>query len=441
MKDFTENPKVRPNGRTGPVLPFHVMTKAAGARCNLACRYCYYLEKEPLLYPEPGMPRMDDATLECFVRDYIAAQPIGSPAVFAWQGGEPTLLGLGFYERAVALQKRHAGARRVQNAFQTNGTLLNDEWAAFFRREDFLVGISFDGPAALHDSYRVDRQGRATWSRVREGLSALRRHGVAFNTLTVVHRRNCNHALEIYAFLVKAGARHLQFIPLVERRPRPVDRARGLVHAAPPAGPEDLTPADRVAGVVTPETVPAGRYGDFLNTVFDHWVANDVGRVYVQQFESAFSAVCGSGPTICVHQARCGRSFALEHDGALYACDHYVYPEYRMGSIRETPLAELAEHPAGERLGDMKADLPAECLECPVLFACHGDCPKHRFVSTGPGRPGLSYLCGDYRSFFTHVQPAMRVMAALLQAGRAPAEIMRMGTTSPGKCGQFPSRA
>lgn len=408
----------------GAALPFHVMTKPVGARCNLECRYCYYLEKEPLLYPDKGVPRMDEATLEIFIRDYIAAQPAGNAAMFAWQGGEPTLLGLDYFKRVVELQRRHAGSRKVQNAFQTNGTLIDDRWAEFFRQEEFLVGISFDGPAALHDAYRVDRQGKATWEKVRAGLSALRRHGVAFNTLTVVHRRNCNHALEIYRFLTKAGARHLQFIPLVERRPGPADLARRLSHAAPPAARDELIPPELAAGAVTHESVPAGRYGAFLCAIFDHWVRRDVGRVFVQQFDSVLSATCGQGATICIHQPRCGRLFALEHDGNLYACDHYVYPEYLMGNIRATPLAELAEGSAGVRLGDLKADLPEQCLTCSVRFACHGDCPKHRFVSTGTGQPGLSYLCADYFNFFTHTGPAMRGMAGLLRRGRAPAEIM-----------------
>lgn len=406
-------------------LPFHVMTKPIGARCNLECRYCYYLEKEPLLYPDQGVPRMDDETLECFVRDYIAAQPPGADVVFAWQGGEPTLLGLDFFKRAVALQKHYAGSRKIQNAFQTNGTLLDDKWAAFFRAEDFLIGISFDGPGRLHDQYRVDRSGRPTWDKVRAGLSALRRHGVAFNTLTVVNRRNCNHALDVYRFLVDAGSRHLQFIPLVERRPRAADLDRHLAHSAPPTGPQDLVAPENIAESVTPECAPPGGFGKFLRTIFDHWVRHDVGRVFVQQFDSTLSAVYGMGPTVCVHQPRCGRALALEHNGNLYACDHYVYPEYRLGNIRETPIAELANGPAAARLGDLKADLSEQCRKCPVRFACNGDCPKHRFVSTGLGRPGLSYLCEDYHGFFTHVQPAMRAMAELLKMGRAPSEIMR----------------
>lgn len=412
--------------------PFHVMAKPIGARCNLACTYCYYLEKTALLHPpDSGALRMSDATLEVFVRDYIAAQPAGAEIIFAWQGGEPTLLGLDFFRRVVELQKYYAPGRTVQNAFQTNGTLLDDAWAAFFRAEKFLVGISFDGPKLLHDTYRVDRAERPTWDRVRAGLSALRRHAVQFNTLTVVNRRNCRHALEIYRFLVEAGSRHLQFIPLVERRPSSAEAARGLDHAAPPGVRTGLVAPDAVAEAMAPECAAPSRYGEFLRTIFDHWVQHDVGRVYVQQFDSALSSWLGRGAAICVHQEHCGRSLALEPDGSLYSCDHYVYPEYRLGDITTTPLVDLANGEAARRFGDAKADLPAACLACPVRFACHGDCPKHRFVSTGAGQPGLSYLCPDYLGFFQHIAPAMQTMVALLRAGRAPAEIMkgRYGTS------------
>ena len=406
-------------------LPFHVMAKPIGARCNLACKYCYYLEKEPLLYADRGVPRMDDATLETFVRDYIAAQPAGGDVIFAWQGGEPTLLGLAFFQRAVALQKRHAAGRTIQNALQTNGTLLDDCWGAFLRAERFLVGISFDGPTLLHDAYRVDRAGRPTWKRVRAGLSVLRRHGVDFNTLTVVNRRNAGHGLEVYRFLVEAGARHLQFIPLVERRPRAEDAARGLHHAPPPDHADDLVDPSAAALTVAPECAAPGRYGRFLCEIFDHWVRHDVGRVFVQQFESAFSAWVGQGPTVCVHQERCGRALALEHDGSVYSCDHYVYSAYRLGNLHETPLDELSRSPVAVRLGDAKASLPAACQACTYRFACHGGCPKHRFVRTAEGGPGLSHLCPDYRQFFAHIDPALRTMAHLLRSGRSPAEIMR----------------
>lgn len=408
--------------------PFHVMAKPMGARCNLACKYCYYLEKERAFYPETGVPRMSDATLERFIRDYIDAQPPTGEIHFAWQGGEPTLLGLETFRRIVAWQRAYAPGRVVQNALQTNGTLLDDAWGDFLHTENFLVGISIDGPRHLHDPYRIDAGGRPTWEKVMRGLRVLRRHKVEFNTLTVVHRRNCRHASVIYDFLVSEGSRHLQFIPLVERRPTAADSACGLHHAAPDE--TRLVSPGEAADAVSGETVPSGRFGAFLIEIFDRWVRRDVGRVYVQQFESAFSAQVGAGTTMCVFQQRCGRALAIEHDGTVYSCDHYVYPEHALGNIASASphsLAALANSPAADRLGDLKADLSARCRSCPVLACCHGDCPKHRFVAApGDGKP-LSYLCDDYLALFTHLQPAMQRMASLLRAGRAPAEIMRGG--------------
>jgi uncharacterized protein len=401
------------------------MAKPIGARCNLACRYCFYLEKEDALYPGAGVPRMSDATLERFVRDYLAAQP-GEEVNFAWQGGEPTLLGVEFFACAVALQRQYAAGRRVTNALQTNGTLLDDRWGEFLAREKFLVGLSLDGPRALHDAHRVDRGGRPTWARVMRGLRVLRRHGVEFNTLTVVHRSNFRQPREVYRFLRDEGSRFLQFIPLVERRPRPAEAAAGLAHGAPlPAGDGGLVPADRAEAEAAPECAPPGGYGEFLQGVFDGWVRRDVGRACVQTFDVALSAWLGQGAPLCVFQETCGRALALEHNGDVYACDHYVYPAHRLGNLHATPLADLGHGRAAERFGAAKADLPAVCRACPVRFVCHGDCPKHRFVAAGAGEPGVSYLCPSYRKFFAHIAPAMERMAALWRAGRAPAEIMR----------------
>lgn len=400
------------------------MAKPIGARCNLACKYCYYLEKERAFYPGAGVPRMSDATLERFIRDYIAAQPPDAEIDFAWQGGEPTLLGLETFRRIVAWQRAYAPGRVVNNALQTNGTLLDDAWGKFLRAENFLVGISLDGLRHLHDPYRIDAGGRPTWEKVMRGLRVLRRHRVEFNTLTVVHRRNSRHASAIYDFLVGEGSRHLQFIPLVERRPTAADTARGLHHAAPDAS-RLVSPAE-AAAAVSGETVPPGRFGAFLNEIFDHWVRRDVGRVFVQQFDSALSACAGAGATLCVFQERCGRALALEHDGNLYSCDHYVYPAHVLGNIATaspTALAELANSPAVARLGEQKAALSARCRACPVLRYCHGDCPKHRFVAApGDGAP-LSYLCDDYLAFFRHINPTMERMTVLLRAGRSPSEI------------------
>jgi uncharacterized protein len=403
------------------------MAKPIGARCNLACRYCYYLEKEALLYPRGAGTRMTDEMLERFVRDYIGAQPAEGTIDFAWQGGEPTLLGLDFFRRAVALQRHYACGRPVANALQTNGTLLDDAWGEFFARENFLVGISIDGSRAAHDANRVDRGQRPTWENVRRGVRVLRRHGVAFNTLTVVNRRNCREPVEIYDLLVGLGARHLQFIPLVERKPAADEAARGLAHASPATGSHEFVSAENLAASVSSQSVPSGRFGAFLCAIFDHWVRRDVGRVFVQQFDSALNSWVGLGPTSCVFQERCGRALALEHNGDVFACDHYVYPAFKLGNLAQTSLADLVNGQAAVRFGAAKADLPSRCRKCAVRFACNGDCPKHRFLRAGSGEPGVSYLCDDYRHFFSHIDPAMRFMANLLRLGRAPAEIMRSG--------------
>lgn len=411
--------------------PFHVMAKPIGARCNLECRYCYYLEKERAFYPDAGVPRMDDATLEAFVRDHIAAQPVDAEIHFAWQGGEPTLLGLDTFRRIVAWQRHHGPGRVIHNALQTNGTLLDDDWGGFLHEEKFLVGISLDGPRALHDAYRLDRGGRPTWEKVMAGLRVLRRHRVEFNTLTVVHRRNCRHPREVYDFLVSSGARHLQFIPLVERRADARDAARGLSHAVPGDPLHPPVSSAEAEFAASPHSLPPGRHGQFLRTLFDHWVRRDVGRVFVQQFESALNAWAVGEPTVCAHARRCGRAFALEHDGELYACDHYVYPGFSLGNLNRAPLARLANGAAADRFGAAKENLPARCVACPVRFACNGDCPKHRFVRAAEGEAPVSYLCGDYGRFFRHIDPAMRAMVALLAAGRPAAEIMRRPINLP----------
>ncbi|MGA2445554.1 MAG: anaerobic sulfatase maturase [Opitutaceae bacterium] len=404
--------------------PFHVMAKPMGARCNLACRYCFYLEKEPAYYPDAGVPRMNEATLEAFIRDYLASQP-GEEVNFTWQGGEPTLLGLEFFERVVSLQEQYAAGRRVTNSIQTNGVLLDDAWGAFLARHGFLVGLSLDGPRAMHDAYRLDRGGRPTWGKVMRGLRTLKRHRVQFNTLTVVHRRNYRHAHEVYEFLREEGSHFMQFIPLVERKARPADTAARLDHAPPPAGLVDLVPPEQAGPAAAPECVPREGYGEFLCAVFDRWVQRDVGRVFVQQFDAALGAWCGLGAGLCIFEERCGRALALEHNGDVYACDHYVYPAYRLGNVRTTPLADIGNGAAAARFGDAKANLPRVCRECPVRFVCNGDCPKHRFVRAGEGEPGVSYLCPSYLRFFTHIGPAIQGMAALLQAGRPAADIMQ----------------
>lgn len=386
-----------------PPLAFHVMLKPRGAICNLSCQYCYFLAKEGL-YPGSRF-RMADDLLEAFTRQYIAAQR--APEVtFAWQGGEPTLMGLDFFRRAVALQEQHRPpGMRVYNAFQTNGTTLDDEWCAFFREHGFLVGISLDGPRALHDCYRVDKGGQPTFDRVMAGLALLKKHGVEFNVLTTVHAANAGHPLDVYRFLRdEAGAQFIQFIPIVER-----DNAAGIQEG------------DRV----TARSVTAAQYGDFLIAVFDAWVRRDVGRVFVQIFDAALAAWSGGRPGLCVFEETCGHALAMEHNGDLYACDHFVEPRYRLGNVREERLINLVASPQQRRFGLDKRDaLPRCCRECAVRFVCNGGCPKDRFVRTPDGEPGLNYLCAGFKAFFSHIDAPMRFMAAELRARRPPANVM-----------------
>lgn len=398
-------------------VPFHVLAKPIGPRCNLDCTYCFYLEKARL-YPETHDFRMREDLLERYIRDYIESQP-GPEVNFAWQGGEPTLLRVGFFRQVVALQRRYAAGRQVTNALQTNGTLLDDEWGRFLREHGFLVGLSIDGPRELHDTYRVDRGGKPTFDRVMAGRECLKRHQVEFNTLTVINRANARRPREVYEFLRRFGSGYLQFIPLVER-------------AGPPGTPDGLTlagPPDPAAGdaPVTDWSVLAEQYGEFLVAVFDTWVRRDVGRVFVQLFDATLANWVGAPAGICVFAERCGTALAIEHNGDVYACDHYVYPAYRLGNIAAASLGEMVGAERQRRFGADKSDtLPQHCRRCDWRFACHGECPKHRFLRTPDGEPGLNYLCAAYQRFFRHAAPYMDVMARLLHAGRAPAEIMRL---------------
>jgi uncharacterized protein len=405
--------------RQTAAAPFHAMTKPVGPACNLACSYCFYLEKSQL-FRGAGNFRMSDETLEAYIRDYIAAQP-GTEVHFAWQGGEPTLLGIDFFREVVALQERFCAGRAIRNAFQTNGILLDAEWAEFFARHKFLVGVSIDGPRELHDAYRVDRGGQPTFDRVMAGLDVLRARGVEFNTLTTVNRKNARHPGEVYRFLKKVGSGYIQFIPIVERDAPPGGSETGLHLAPPPDHP------DGAGSAVTPWSVRPADYGEFLCRIFDEWLREDVGKVFVQQFDAALANWAGEPPGVCVFSKNCGRTVAVEHNGDVYSCDHYVYPEYCLGSLLDKPLASMVDSPAQDRFGEAKsAALPRCCLECPVEFACHGECPKHRFLRTPEGEPSMNYLCAAYRRFFAHIDSAMRTMAALLQSAQPPSAIMQI---------------
>jgi uncharacterized protein len=396
---------------------FHILTKPIGPICNLNCKYCFYLEKEKL-YPGERQWRMSDEVLAEYVCQYIEAQP-GPEVFFAWQGGEPTLLGVDFFRKAVALQKKFAAGKMISNALQTNGTLLDDEWCQFLAAEKFLIGLSIDGPRELHDQYRVDKGQKPTFDRVMRGLELLKQHRVDFNTLTVVNDANSKRPLEVYRFLKSIGSEFLQLIPLVERKASVNET--GLEFAAPP----DLGHAGNGESPVTPWSVDAAQYGNFLCEIFDEWVRQDVGRVFVQLFDVALGNWMGLGSSLCVFAERCGAALAIEHNGDLYSCDHYVYPKYRLGNLMNRSLGEMAGSSQQMKFGDDKSDsLPRYCRECEVRFACNGECPKHRFIKTPDGEDGLNYLCPAYKKFFNHIDRPMRVMGQLLREGRAAADIL-----------------
>ena len=403
---------------------FHVMTKPIGPICNLDCKYCFYLEKEKL-FPANENFKMTDEVLETYIKQYIEGQKV--PEInFAWQGGEPTLLGVDFFRKVVALQKKHAQGKTIANALQTNGTLLNDEWCEFLAENKFLIGLSIDGPPKMHNTYRVDKKGEDTYEKVVQGLKFLKKHKVEFNTLTVVNRVNARRPLELYRFLKEIGSGYIQFIPLVERLADAEAKKLGLDLAMPPRADEE----GQVRLPVTEWSVEPKQYGEFLTAIFDEWVKKDVGEVFVQIFDVALGNWMGMGGGLCVFSETCGTAMAMEHTGDVYSCDHYVYPQYKLGNILNQSLGEMAGSDFQKKFGqDKKATLPRYCQECEVRFACHGECPKHRFLRTPDGEPGLNYLCRSYKQFFNHAGPAMAKMSHLVRAGRPAAEIM--GGTSP----------
>ncbi len=346
--------------------------------------------------------------LENYIRQYIASQPT-EEICFTWQGGEPTLLGLAYFEEAVALQRKYAGRHKITNSLQTNGTLLTPEWAAFFKQEGFLIGISIDGPEHLHDAYRVDRGQKPTFARVMQGLKLLQDYQVDYNTLTVLNRKNARYPREVYRFLKECGSSFLQFIPIVERAPSEPCRERGQTLCAPPNSPEELE-ADYAK--VTPWSVSPDDFGRFYIKVFDEWVRQDIGRVFVQLFDVMLGLWMKLPSSLCVHAETCGTAVAMEYNGDVYSCDHYVYPEYKLGNIKQVPLEDLVCSPRQQAFGQAKKDeLPGQCGECEFYFACHGGCPKHRFSRASTGEYTLNYLCRGYRAFYRHIDPWMRQTA------------------------------
>ena len=391
------------------ILPrIHVLAKPTGSTCNLNCAYCFYLKKEAL-YPGSRF-RMSDEVLESYISQLIESHRTDT-VIVAWQGGEPTLMGVDFYRRAIALQEKHRRpGMTFENTLQTNGTLLSDEWCAFLRENDFLVGISIDGPRKLHDAHRVDRAGKPTFERVMQGLRLLQKHGVEYNVLVTVNRINAQHPLEVYRFLRDvAGTSWMQFIPAVERI------SQGVV-----------TPFQE-GTTVSERSVAPEQWGNFLTAIFDEWVRNDVGKVFVQTFEATvrnWLNMPSSG--MCIFDPVCGHGLALEHNGDLYACDHFVEPKYLLGNIQEAHMFELVASEQQRKFGlDKRDTLPDFCRKCEVRFACHGGCPRNRFLTTEDREPGLSYLCAGYKLFFKHIDEPMRIMSGLLRQNRAPAEIMR----------------
>jgi serine-type anaerobic sulfatase-maturating enzyme len=404
--------------RAGPPA-FHLLAKPTGAVCNLDCAYCFFLSKE-LLYPGSRF-RMADDLLETYIRQLIEAHRTPEVTI-AWQGGEPTLMGLAFFRRSVELAERYADGRRVEHTIQTNGTLIDDEWAEFFRAHRFLVGISIDGPRDVHDAFRVDKGGKGSFDRVMRGLDALRRHDVEYNTLTTLHSANAGRAADVYRFLRdECGSRFHQYVPIIER-------IAGAPEADVPWSSWRDRPLYTQTGThVSSRSITADQYGRFLIDVFEEWVRRDVGEVYVQMFDVALANWVGEPPGLCIHCETCGTALALEHTGDLYSSDHFVEPAHRLGNIREAHLRELVGSARQQRFGAAKLEtLPRYCRECDVRFACHGGCPKDRFTATPAGEPGLNYLCDGYKAFFHHVDRPMRIMAQLLARDRAPAEIMRL---------------
>ena len=397
----------------------HLMAKPTGPACNLDCEYCFYTEKV-VLFPDSKTVRMPDAILESYVKEYIAFQP-ASEILFTWQGGEPTLAGLDFFRKAVRLQKKYAAGKRVSNALQTNGTLLDDDWCRFLKANDFLVGISLDGPEHIHDLYRVDRKGGPTFGKVMKGLSLLQKHQVEYNVLSSVTKEASEAALEVYRFLKKSGVQFIQFIPIVERNPDEGARALGLRHGMPPDANRQVSRSLDI----TPWSVEPLSYGDFLVQIFDEWIRNDVGATFVMNFEWSLASWLGLPATICIFSKACGDSLVMERNGDIYSCDHYVYPQYRLGNIAESPLSTMAESAAQREFGAAKElALPSVCKNCDVRFACNGGCPKHRFMRSVNGEPGLNYLCEGYKKYFSHIHRYMKVMRQLIESDLPPAKVM-----------------
>ncbi|MBS7399962.1 MAG: anaerobic sulfatase-maturation protein [Prevotella sp.] len=394
--------------------PMYIMVKPVGSACNLRCDYCYYLEKQHL-YANEGRQMLSDELLERFIREYIESQT--TPEVlFTWHGGEPLVRPLAFYEKVVRLQQRYARGRRIANSLQTNGTLINDDWARFFHDQGWLIGVSLDGPEAYHDAFRRTRGGGPSFRNVIRGIDILNRHAVEWNALAVANRLNGDHPLSFYRFFKNIGCRYIQVTPVVERLAHH-DDGRQLASLVD-------------EGQLAPFSIRPKQWGNFLCTIFDEWVRHDVSMFFINIFDATLANWVGVAPGLCTMAKHCGHAGVMEHNGDVYSCDHFVFPEYKLGNIHEQSLVEMMYSERQRRFGRAKADsLPTQCRECQWLNACHGECPRNRFIHTANGEPGLNYLCEGYRQYFSHVAPYMDVMKRLLGEKRPPAEIMDMLAT------------
>lgn len=415
------NPYLSPFAR-----PVYVMLKPVGSVCNLACDYCYYLEKGKF-YPEVKNHILSDELLEKFIREYLECQTMPE-VLFTWHGGETLMRPLSFYKRALELQRKYARGRRIDNCIQTNGTLLTDDWCRFFRENNFLVGVSIDGPQEFHDEYRRNRQGLPSFYKVMKGIELLKKHGVEYNAMAVVNDYNVEYPLEFYHFFKEIDCRYIQFAPIVERLGQHADGTR---LAAPsetttaPAAAENRAATNTALPALAPFSVDPVKWGDFLSALFDEWLKEDVGTYYIQLFDATLANWVGEQPGVCSMAPTCGHAGVMEFNGDVYSCDHYVFPAYKLGNIRTHTLTEMMYSPRQLQFGADKRDkLPGQCKACEYLFACNGECPKNRFAFTADGEPGLNYLCAGYKRFFRHAAPYMDFMKKELLARRPPAGVM-----------------
>ncbi len=391
---------------------FHLMAKPTGAICNLDCTYCFYLEKEKL-YVKNKDWKMPEEVLESYIKQYIEAQK--APTItFSWQGGEPTLLGIDFFKQAMKLQKKYSNGKKIENTFQTNGILLNNEWCEFFVENNFLIGLSIDGPEKIHNKYRLYKGGQLSFDKVMNGLRFLQKNEVEFNTLTCVQRDNSYQPLEVYHFLKEIGSTFMQFIPIAEREAASKNELLNLV------SPNYIDKA-----IVTDWSVEPEQFGKFLTSIFDEWVRNDVGKYFVQIFDVALEIWFTGQSSLCIFKDTCGQAMAIEHNGDIYSCDHFVYPENKLGNLMEESLSKLVDSVKQVKFGNDKRDtLPKYCRECEVRFACNGECPKHRFIKTPDGEEGLNYLCAGYKHFFNYINPYMNFMVNQLKQQLPPSNVM-----------------